>query len=276
MSIQATEARVATPAGVRRRLLLIWQNPTSRRFSRVAELNQLVDDRFSFAYSPVAAEDPEFFPLDEFPDLYRVYVSDELPVFFSNRVMSAERASYGQYLERLGLDLTSVDVPIEVLIRTGGTRATDTFHVVDHPVDAYSRFVSRFFVSGSRHISGAQERIAALHSGSELELSSEPTNAQNSHAVLIDAVLGGPIGWVPDWLCGEITAMTSEGYTFSTVAEKINLDAPAHLQVLCRIEAIKVPSAPQAKSPKTVVSPARKALSAKSTKSGSSSTLRRR
>jgi hypothetical protein len=255
VSIQPASAQFANAVAVRRRLLLIWQNPTSRRFSRVAELNQLVNDRFSFAYLPIATEDPEFFPLDEFPDLNKVYVSDELPVFFSNRVMSAERASYGQYLERLGLnELTSVDVPVEVLIRTGGTRATDTFHVVDHPVDSDSRFISRFFVSGSRHIPEAQARIAALHSGAELELSPEPTNSQNAHAVLIDVLHGDSIGWVPDWLCGEITAMASEGYAFGTVAERINLDAPAHLQVLCRIEAMKIQSVPKAKASKSAVS----------------------
>jgi hypothetical protein len=238
MDIQLTETPPADAVLVRRRLLLIWQNPTSHRFARVAELNKLENGRYSFAYIPSAKDDSEFFPLDEFPNLERIYVSDELPVFFSNRVMSAERASYGQYLERLGIDdLASVDVPVEVLIRTGGARATDTFHVVEHPVEPGSDFVSRFFVSGSRHIIGSRDRISSLSAGAELMLSPEPTNTENPRAVLIDLEHGESIGWVPDWLCGEISDMMADGYEFKTVAEKINLDAPPHLQVLCRIEA---------------------------------------
>ena len=65
-----------------RSLLVIWQNPTSRVFTKVGQLDQLVDGRYAFRYLPPASEDPDFFPLDEFPHVERAYVSDALPSFF--------------------------------------------------------------------------------------------------------------------------------------------------------------------------------------------------
>lgn len=60
-------------------------------FTKVGQLDQLVDGRYAFRYLPPASEDPDFFPLDEFPHVGRAYVSDALPSFFANRVMSHDR-----------------------------------------------------------------------------------------------------------------------------------------------------------------------------------------
>jgi hypothetical protein len=220
-----------------RQLLLVWQNPDSRRFVKVGRLDQLVDGRFAFGYMAEARDEPGFFPLDEYPAWDRVYVSDELPVFFSNRVMSSERPSYDEYLSWLGVqDLSDVEVPIEILVRTGGGRATDTFHVVDHPFSEADGFESRFFVSGSRHIDGADERIAGLMPQDALDLRLDALNQVNSKAVVVDHD-GKPIGWVPDWLCADVADLMARGWDVSAVAERVNPAAPAHVRVLCRIEA---------------------------------------
>lgn len=219
-----------------RRLLVVWQNPVTSRFIRVGELDELADRRMAFSYLPGAASDPDFFPLEEFPDLSRSYVSDGLPGFFANRVMSTHRASYPAYRAWLGLAGDGADTPIEVLARTGGPRATDTFHVVDVPGITGGRFESRFFVSGIRHVEGSAARLASLSRGSELGLRPEPDNPVNPHAVLVDVRGGAPVGWVPDWLVDELRALDGQGHRLRCFVEQVNPDAPAHLRLLVRLE----------------------------------------
>ncbi len=219
-----------------RRLLVVWQNPATRRFVRVGELDELADGRMAFSYLESAADDPDFFPLDEFPDLSRSYVADGLPGFFANRVMSTHRDSYGSYRDWLGLGDEGADTPTEVLARTGGPRATDTFHVVDLPGVTAGRFESHFFVSGIRYVQDAARRLEALEIGAELGLRPEPENPVNPDAVLVDVRKGVEVGWVPDWLVAELRALREEGQALRCFVERVNPDAPAHLRLLVRLE----------------------------------------
>lgn len=222
---------------VRRELLLVWQDPTDRRFQTVAKLSQLADGKFVFEYLEGAMTD-RFFPLDEYPDLGETYVSTSLPVFFANRVMSSERPAYGKYLAWLGVEnLPESDIPVEVLARTGGGRTTDTFHLVDSPALGDRFFESRFFVSGLRYAPKGLERVEALSSGEKLSLVPEPENPKNPRAVIVSATDGEQIGWVPDWLCSEVSRLRGEGWQFEAIAERVNPDAPAHTRVLCAVRA---------------------------------------
>ena len=220
-----------------RSLLLVWQNPESRRFVRVGQLDVLSSGKFAFHYLPGAFDDPKFFELDEYSDRNTVYVSDELPVFFANRIMSAERPSYNRYLNWLGL-LGSEDaqLPIEVLARTGGERVTDTFHIVDMPASIDDGFVSRFFVSGTRYVPEIGEVLAEIGSGDDLMLQLEENNTANPKAVLVNTRDGKKVGYVPDWLCKEVHDLLNLGYVAKAIAERVNVDAPPHVRVLCRIE----------------------------------------
>lgn len=232
--------RIRPDAQVARRLLVVWRNPSTRRFATIGQLDQLEGGRFTFSYSSSAAKEQGFFPLDEFPDLRKVYESETLPVFFTNRVMSVGRASYGEYLSRLGIaGLPADDVPMEVLARTGGGRATDTFHILEAPPGEKNEFSSRFFVSGIRHIDGALALVRSLHAGAELELRPDPMNEANPRAVLIDAADDRPIGWVPDWLCNQVRTLMEDGFELRATVDQVNADAPARLQVLCRVDVIR-------------------------------------
>jgi hypothetical protein len=229
----------STPADVQRarRLLLIWQNPETRRFIRVGKLDQLTDGRFAFRYLPEAGE-PGFSPLVQFPDLGRRYLSEQLPAFFANRVMSRARSRYGEFRQWIGLEEEGSDTPFEVLIRTGAPRATDTFHVVDDLTIGHDgRVVSRFLASGIRHIEGAKERLRTLSEGQALCLRDDLANKANSRAILIDVRDGEAVGWVPDWLLEDVHRLRRETAEFNIYAEHINPDAPPHLQLLCRIDA---------------------------------------
>lgn len=223
---------VPTPTEARprlRRLRLIWQDAASRRFVHVATLDQIEADAFVFRYEEGARHE-SFVPLAEFPELEGEYSVNGLPAFFLNRVMSPRRASYPTYCRWLGL--SGFPAPVEILARSGGGRATDTFHVVDIPVDG--RVEGHFLVSGVRYFedNGALSRIDG---GSRLGLLPEPDNPVNPEAVLLTDAGGSRIGYVPDWLLDDV-----HGWGLLSTAvhvEQVNAGAPAHLRLLCRIEA---------------------------------------
>ncbi len=241
MATEALDPQQLDLASSRRTLVLVWQNPVSRRFVKIGQLDALSAGRFSFQYLQTAWDDPEFNTLMEYPDRNAAYVSDEVPAFFANRILSADRPNYERYLGWLGIEgLVPDDVPFEVLARTGGGRETDTFHVVDLPLDVGHSFRSRFFVSGVRHFPDSEEVIKALQNGAPLVLKLEEENEVNPKAVLIDTADARTIGYVPDWLCADVHQRIKDGWLISVVAERVNADAPAHIRLLCRIDAQRV------------------------------------
>lgn len=233
-------SRVVPVAGgeVSRCLFLIWQNPESRQFIRVGALSELADGQYSFAYTDDARTAPDFYPLTQFPDWDRAYVSAGFPAFFVNRLMSRKRDSFPDYLRSLGIDSPAQDTPMELLARTGGPRATDTFHLVDDLVTAPDGVVtSRFLASGVRYLDADGTRLARLKDGQRLRLRAEPDNPVNERAQLICVGSGEPVGYVPDWLLTDLADLRARSHEFDIVAERVSPDAQPHLRLLCRIEA---------------------------------------
>ena len=221
----------------KRRLFLIWQNPDTRQFIRVGVLSELVDGRYVFGYTAGAQADG-FHPLAQFPDLSKTYVSDALPAFFVNRLMSKKRQSYPDYLNAIGIESPGLDTPMELLARTGGPRASDTFHLVDDlAADEGGRVVSRFLASGVRHVEGATDALSRVCSGDELELRPEAANPVNRRAQLVCAVSGEALGYVPDWLLGDLENLLDRAKSYQVIAERVSPDEQPHLRLLCRVEA---------------------------------------
>jgi len=241
MATQILEPTEVDLSSSRRSLLLVWQNPSTRRFVKIGLFDALTDGRFAFRYLDDAWSDPAFQALVEFPESTGVYVSDELPAFLANRVLSADRSNFDDFLGWLGLDsVNPAEVPLEVLVRTGGGRATDTFHILEAPSVDDDVVTSRFFVSGIRYFEGADEAFRSVSAGDALQLELEESNALNPKAVLIDLADGRRVGYVPDWLCGEVHDRIKEGWDVTVIAERVNTDAPVHVRALCRIEARRV------------------------------------
>ncbi|MFT4043821.1 MAG: hypothetical protein QM673_11735 [Gordonia sp. (in: high G+C Gram-positive bacteria)] len=240
MSVLNSPILVESLAAVARRLILIWQNPDSRQFVRVGHLDELVDGRYAFQYCDDVDTIEGFHPLTQFPNTAVPYVSETLPAFFGNRLMSKQRSSYSRYLDALGLD-SSINTPMELLARTGGPRATDTFHLVDDfRENAEGRVVSRFLASGVRYVESSGERLRELAPGSLLRLASEPDNPSNPRAQLLCVEDGAPVGYVPDWLLEDVEDLRSRASEFEVIAEQVSPDAQPHLRLLCRIEATVV------------------------------------
>ena len=79
-------------------LVLVWQIPVSHPFVQGGQLDTRGGSRFAFQYLASAWADPAFVPLPEFPDHGAAYVSDEVPAFFANRILSTDRPDHDQYL----------------------------------------------------------------------------------------------------------------------------------------------------------------------------------
>lgn len=99
------------------------------------------------------------------------------------------------------------------------------------------KVISRFFVSGVRYHAGSEELIKRLKPGARLALRDEPGNPYNPRALLIDVAVEQPVGWVPDWLVDDVHALRARDADIEVVVERGNPDAPAHLQLPCRISA---------------------------------------
>lgn len=219
-----------------RSLILIWQSPRTTKFHKVGQLDCLDGGKYTFTYLSEARKVKGFSPLVEFPELNVSTTTTSLPYFFMNRVMNTRRRGYETYLDWFGLsNFPPGTVPFESLIRTGGGRPTDSFHVVEKP-HQHGDFVSRFFVTGVRYLTNPVEIIGSLSDGSVLELEREHDYVKNPDAVHILRRDGERIGYVPDWLCSDIASRLSSGQKVTAAAEQVNEEAPFHLQVLCRIE----------------------------------------
>lgn len=231
----------APPAAVhQRRFTVVWQGP-DRRFVPIAELEvgRVDDGGFvtCFRYLPSASTAPGFAPLLAFPDLDEVYRSEGgLPPFLTNRVMSPRRPDFGHHLASLGLSLEEAD-PLEILARSGGSRATDTLQLVpslERDGDVLWRHV---VVSGVRHRPGVEEILASLDEGDELLLRPEPDNPRNADAMLLETSDGRAVGWYPDHLLPELHAHQERGGDAKVTVVVINgPDVPWHLRLLCRLE----------------------------------------
>ena len=238
-----TSQVIAEPVSASCRLRLVWQNPSTRQFIEVGTLDSLGDqNEYVFQYSD-AARAAGFVPLVEFPDLKATYTSSTLPAFFANRVMSTRRRSYRDYLAWLGL--SDVPTPMEVLARSGGGRATDTFHVVDSFAEVAGRRQGRFFASGLSHVDGVGERLLRLRPGQPLYLEDEPGNPVNRLAIRLSVDADEPVGWVPDWLVDDVHSMRDTQLSVTVSVDQVNVEAPDHLKLLCLLEALgAVPSLP--------------------------------
>ena len=182
-----------------------------------------------------AQSQPDFPGLGGLPLGDVVYTSNNLFPFFENRVMSRGRSDRGEFLR--SLDLLETAEPTEVLARTEGRRATDTFELFSEPTLSNGVAETCFFVRGVRHIPGAHEAIDRLTVGDRLKVCPEPDNERNRNAVL---VLGEQeVGYLPRYLTDLVH------FSYATASERIVVEVrhvgersgPAHFRLLCSLTA---------------------------------------
>ena len=101
-----------------RRLYAAWRHPDGLIHPVGVLTRRMVDSEvsFRFVYLKTAEQLDGFDHLPGLPDLHSVYESDHLFAVFRNRQMPRRRPDYGDYLQRLDLDLDTD--PFEVMARS--------------------------------------------------------------------------------------------------------------------------------------------------------------
>lgn len=237
-----------------RTLFLAWQDPHGQRWYPIGRLRSN-GRRFVFVYTQGALEAQQadqFPPLAAFPDLRGVYQSDSLFPLFTNRLMRASRADYPLFLQWLGVPQANA-MPLVVLARGGGRRATDTLEVFSCPEElADGSYETWFFPQGFIHVpKELPERAERLVPGERLLVTGDCPNVFDSNALALRTSETSPggvhvVGYCPRFLRGEILRqMTSGDDAWSVTVERVNLPpAPMQFRVLCRLQ-MKLPSGVQ-------------------------------
>lgn len=237
-------------------LFVVWREPVSGARRTVGRLVRHcpppggVDgggNLFEFAYTRGADQAADFTAFLAFPDLDRVYVFAELPPFFSNRLMSPRRPDYAAYVARIGLEPASD--PVDILTRSGGSRATDTIELHGMPevvVGAGGDVVCHrtwFLAHGFRHLSDLEQAAAlSLRAGDALEARANPENPADANAVLLLEVDGRRVGFLPRYLAADVSGLGApDGALGVTVAQVNPHPAPLTLRLLCRLD-LKLPA----------------------------------
>jgi transcriptional regulator with XRE-family HTH domain len=235
--------RSARPS-TNREFRVIWQNQQTRQLVHVGWLH-VTSDRFQFEYTPDAELDRDFQPFVDFPNLRQQYEAASLFPFFASRVASAAEPGYDDVVSALGLDRDKA-TPVELLARSWGRSTHDTIQIVPEPDEHPDGTLSRLFlISGASHVdesdpSKVEKLIAKLRPGQPLGLRDEPENPVNPDAILLEAN-GQQVGWMPDYLLGEIRKIASSRVSVSV--ERANGPAtPWHLRLLCRLNVAAEPA----------------------------------
>lgn len=230
-------------------LIVAWQHPSTRLIAPVGLLQHGPGERYRFRYLRCAADVEGFAPFLSFPEWERDYVSARLFPLFSQRVMSARRPDYQEFLRQL--HLTEHASPWEQLARSEGRRTGDTVQVFPVPsVESDGTTTCRFLVHGIRHVTGGQ--LPHLTADEPLTLADDPANPVNPDAVHIIGPAGRPLGYVPDLLLEHLRAVQSVGAVRLVVEHVNGSDAPVHLRLLVRLEGMAPPSYQPMRGPRWV------------------------
>lgn len=237
MSVEATHgAACAEPDTTpRRRLIVAWQHPQTRRYEAVGLLTEMAG-LFTFCYLPRAQLVPGFPLLPGFPNRDETYTATQLFPLFAQRVMNPRRPDYRSWVVALGLS-TAVSA-WDVLARSQGHRLGDSIRVFPEPdVDERGHTSASFFVHGLRYRLAGDPEVARallrLRAGDRLRLTREPTNPVNPHAVQVES--GVSLGYVPDVLADYVGMMLVTALPVAS-AQRINgPDVPPNLRLLVRV-----------------------------------------
>ncbi len=221
-------------------LFIAWQDPATRQWVPVGKLSQS-DSGYLFHYTRGAKAFPNFVPFGRMTDLNVRYVSDRMFPLFANRILAKSRPEYLDYLRWLGFKGREVS-DLELLARSGGTRATDSLEIFPCPSpEPDGSYLTYFFAHGLRYLLPEHRKeIEKLTTGQKLYLMRDVQNQFDQHALLMrtqDPI--SIVGYCPRYLSAEFERLL-DGAGHGSVAvsvHQVNIDAPSELRLLCRITA---------------------------------------
>ncbi|MFY0574558.1 hypothetical protein ACN28S_09535 [Cystobacter fuscus] len=232
-------------------IYLAWQDSLhSRRWFVVGRLRRLPDGLYEFIYTrgyEEARRSASMQPILGFMEPERRYLSDKLFPLFQNRLMSSNREEYAAYIERLGLrrDPESPPEPLQILARSGGRRATDSFEVFPAPLryrteKGVQSYLVRFFVHGIRYVPfDSQLRASKCELDERLLLLSDWQNEFDVNSMMLRTENDNHLlGWVPRYYCADISGLRERRSSIDVRVERVNpLSSPTQQRLLCQLTA---------------------------------------
>ena len=220
-------------------LYLAWEDPSSRAWSPVGRLTH-ENDLFRFVYTKGAQKLKSFTTFGSMKELDRVYKSSEIFPIFSNRLLPKSRPEYKEYIDWLGFSDDNAG-PLEQLARSGGIKETDFFMTYQVPEEQNNNFYETcFFVHGMRYLRSEDINLTEeLRPGSRLYPMFDVQNIDDPEAVALSTE--GPddlVGYLPRYLVADVRKlMDLNDQKAELIIEKVNLNAPLQMKLLCRFRA---------------------------------------
>ena len=223
-------------------LFVSWRSPKTRLVHPVGRLTQNpATHGYEFCYirAVYGAQDDEFVPFPEFPDVSAVYRARDLFPLFANRVMPKSRPDYRALLNALGLSPETAD-PMVILARTGGTRQTDQIELIPAPKPAADGcYLTYCLLRAVKYMPepAVGERLAKLGPGEHLRLFSDWQNPADRAAIGVRTEDNYMVGYLPAYLTPDVEklrVLCPEGVKL--LVERYNPPpAEAHHRLLCKL-----------------------------------------
>jgi len=224
-------------------LFLLWQTPANNKWLPIGKL--LYDaKKYIFKYTigaELARNKENFIAFSQMDDLKKIYKSDELYPLFKNRLLPKSRPEYQKYLNWLDLDDKNYS-DFEELSRTGGSKATDSFRILQIPENNNGKYEVSFFVNGIRYLTtNSIDRIDRFEKNRSLYLMRDIQNKFDSSALVLrtdDPV--EIVGYCPAFFVDEFNKLieinNAENIKVSVV--KLNSQAPLQFRLLCKLSTL--------------------------------------
>ena len=203
-------------------LLLVWQNPVTRRNYTVGKLTKA--DKFYFEYCEQfeEARDSGWNLMEAFPE-NKKYESKELFPAFSSRLPDKKRRDIKSILKKYNLDCYD---GFELLRRSEARLPIDTYQFVD-PIFPEDETIQRdFFIMGIRHnASCLGENCGDLPNvkvGDYLRFIEEPENQYDNYALRVETMNGEHLGYVPRYYNRSILDRLKKDSSYSCCVVDIN------------------------------------------------------
>ncbi len=223
-------------------LYVAWEDPIDHKWFPVGCLTAPDNSFYRFVYTKGAKMSNHFTPFGRLDDLESAYESSELFPFFVNRLLPESRPEFNAYLRWINLSKDKYH-PFMMLATTGGLRSTDTLEVFPCPERTdENRYEVHFFSHGLRYLDKhVIERVNGLKPQDKLCLLPDVQNEWDPYAI---ALRPGEdpaeiIGYCPRYFCEDFNELskTCGPKNINVTVERVNLDAPLQMRLLCKLSA---------------------------------------
>jgi len=224
-------------------LFVSWRSPRTRSIHPVGRLiyrDELGLYEFVYIRQALNATKEGFLPFLEFPDLLRVYLSQELFPLFANRVLPNKRPEFGDYTDALGLTAGTAH-PMLILARTGGRRETDQIEMFPIPLPDVDTgaYVTHCLIRGIKYVPQpfVDQRIARLQKDEPLFVMWDFQNEVDPTALAVRTSDHVFLGYMPAYLTRDVLKINASCSKCRVFVERVNLPpAGVHHRLLCRVE----------------------------------------